>query len=436
MTTLSAALANYLRIRRSESVQFKKVGPALEHFVEFLEENDAQHVTVELAVEWAVLATHASDRHRANRLTMVRGFAAYLRTLDPAHEVPPWGLLPSGKPRTDRPRGHSRDVDRNGTAASATSATDGRLRAALADYLRIRRALGYKLTKDERALRGFVEFLEAKGAQRVTIELALDWVTLPEAGASAYLANRLTMVRQFGSYLRTIDPATEVPPGRLLRAGKRRATPYVYSDREIAALIDAAALLRYPLLAATYRTLIGLLAVSGLRVGEAIRLDLDDIDWERGLLVIRASKFGKTRLVPLHPTAMDALEDYLQRRGGLYPCPVPSAPAVFISAAGTRLIYNSVNFTFLKLARHAGLRPRSPTCRPRGHDLRHTFAVRSVLDGYHGGGDVQPRLSVLSTYLGHVNPSSTYWYLSAAPELLQLAGERLQRHLNQLGDRT
>ena len=186
MTILTAALAEYLRIRRSESVQFKKVGPALEHFVEFLEENDAQHVTVELAVEWAVLATHASDRHRANRLTMVRGFAAYLRTLDPAHDVPPWGLLPSGKPRTDRPRGHSRDVDRNGTAASATPATDRRLRAALADYLRIRRALGYKLTKDERALRGFVDFLEAEGAQRVTVELALDWA------AFSRLARRCT----------------------------------------------------------------------------------------------------------------------------------------------------------------------------------------------------------------------------------------------------
>jgi hypothetical protein len=232
-TTPAAALADYLRIRRTEGVRFKKVRPALEHFVEFLEEHDARHVTVELAVEWAVLATDASDRHRANRLTMVRGFAAYLRTLDPAHEVPSWGLLPSGKPRTDRPCGHSRDTARNGTAASATPATDGRLRAALADYLRIRRALGYKLTKGERALRGFVEFLEAEGAQRVTIELALNWATLPEAGAPGYLANRLTMVRQFASYLRTIDPATEVPPGRLLRAGKRRATPYVYSDCEI-----------------------------------------------------------------------------------------------------------------------------------------------------------------------------------------------------------
>jgi integrase/recombinase XerD len=209
------------------------------------------------------------------------------------------------------------------------------------------------------------------------------------------------MVRQFASYLRTIDPATEVPPSRLLRTGNRRATPYIYSDSEIAALIDAAAMLRYPLLVSTYRTLLGLLAVSGLRVGEAIRLDTGDIDWERGLLIVRDTKFGKTRLVPLHSTAIDALDDYIRRRSRLYPCPETHTPAVFISAAGKRLIYNSVNFTFLKLARRVGLQPRSPTCRPRAHDLRHTMAVRTVLDAYRTGADVHARLSVLSTYLGH-----------------------------------
>jgi integrase len=436
MTALQEALADYLRVRHAEGVQFKKVGPALEHFVEFLEGRGAERVTVELAVEWATLTADATDRHRANRLTMVRGFAAYLRSIDPGNEVPSWGLLPSGKPRTGRPRGRPLDTTPGDITRGAAPMADGGFRAALADYLRIRRALGYKLIKDERTLRNFVEFLEASRAERVTIELALDWVTLPETGAPAYLANRLTMVRQFAAYLRTIDPATQVPPSRLLRAGKRRATPYVYSDREIAALIDAAALLRYPLLVSTYRTLIGLLAVSGLRVGEAIRLDLQDIDRERGLLVVRETKFGKTRLVPLHPTAIEALDDYLRQRGRLYPCPEPRSPAVFISAVGTRLIYNCVNFTFLKLARRAGLRPRSPTCRPRAHDLRHTLAVRTVLDGYHSGADVQARLSVLSTYLGHVNPSNTYWYLSAAPELLALAGERLQIHLDQIGDRT
>ncbi len=359
MTSLHDGLADYLRIRRGEGVKFEKIGLVLEQFVEFLEERGAERVTVELAVDWATLPTEASDLHRANRLTMVRGFAAYLRERDPVNEIPPWGLLPSGKPRTGRPR--RRPVD---------PAPAG-LRAALADYLRIRRALGYKLTKDERALRNFVAFLEASGAVRVTTELALDWATLPENAHPASLANRLTMVRQFASYLRTIDPATEVPPSRLLRAGNRRATPYIYTDSEIAALIDAAAMLRYPLLISTYRTLIGLLAVSGLRVGEAIRLDRDDIDSERGLLIVRNTKFGKTRLVPLHATAIEALDDYIRQRRRLYPCPQPRAPAAFISAAGTRLIYNSVNVTFRKLARRAGLQPRSPTCRPRAHDLRH-----------------------------------------------------------------
>ena len=363
MSPVREALADYLRSRRAEGVQFRKVSPALEHFVEFLEERDAKRVTVELAVEWATLTAAASERHRANRLTMVRGFAAYLRELDPANEVPPWGLLPSGKPRTGRPR--RRPVD---TAPAG-------LRAALADYLRIRRALGYKLTKDERALRNFVAFLEACGAVRVTTELALDWATLPENAHPASLANRLTMVRQFASYLRTVDPATEVPPNRLLRAGNRRATPYIYTDSEIAALIDAAAMLRYPLLVSTYRTLLGLLAVSGLRVGEAIRLDLADIDWDRGLLVVRKTKFGKTRLVPLHPTAMEALDDYIRRRGRLYPCPQPRTPAVFISAAGTRLIYNSVNFTFRKARatrRAATTLPDLPAkgSRPQTHDGR------------------------------------------------------------------
>ncbi len=234
MNALHDMLADYLQIRRAEGAQFTRVGPALAHFVDFVEERGARRVTVELALEWAKQATSASDAHRANRLTMVRGFAAYLRTIDPAHEVPPWGLLPSGQPRTGRPRGHQR-LQRGVEPVGGSG-----LRAALADYLRIRRALGYKLTKDARALRRFVEFLEQRDAERVTIELALDWARVPENGAPAYLSNRLTMVRQFAAYLRTIDPATEIPPGRLLRAGKRRATPYVYSDREIAALIDAA----------------------------------------------------------------------------------------------------------------------------------------------------------------------------------------------------
>lgn len=300
------------------------------------------------------------------------------------------------------------------------------LREALADYLRIRRALGYKLERAGKLLPQFLAYLEQTGADTVTTERALAWATLP-AGSGRWWAFRLSMVRGFAAYLQTLDPATEVPPKDLLAGRPRRATPYLYAEEEVAALLAAAARLRFPLRVATYRTLIGLLAVTGLRVGEAIRLDRGDLDLKHELLVVRDSKFGKSREVPLHQTTIRALRDYLHRRDRLHPS--PSAPALFISPAGTRLLYCNVHATFRQLRRCAGLQPRSASCRPRIHDLRHTFAIRTLLDGYRHDGDVQPRLSLLSTYLGHVHPDSTYWYLSAAPELLALAGQRLERHL-------
>ena len=203
----------------------------------------------------------------------------------------------------------------------------------------------------------------------------------------------------------------------------------MYTDEEIAALLAAAGTLRFPLRVATFRTLLGLLAVTGLRVGEAIRLDRGDLDVAHGLLLVRESKFGKSRELPLHETTVRALQRYLRRRPRLHPRPRPQTEALFLSLAGTRLRYCNVNWTFLRLARQAGLEPRSAACRPRLHDLRHSFAVRTVLDAYRAEADVQARLPLLSTYLGHVDPGATYWYLSAAPELLALAGERLERHL-------
>lgn len=177
----------------------------------------------------------------------------------------------------------------------------------------------------------------------------------------------------------------------------------------------------------TYQTLIGLLAVTGMRVGEAIRLNRDDLDLEHELLIVHNSKFGKSRELPLHPSTIQALQDYLRERDQLHY--TPSEPAVFISTKGTRLVYITVQKTFKELVRRAGLKPRPGRCRPRLHDLRHSFAVATMLDFYRADGDVQPRLPLLSTYLGHVDPRSTYWYMSAAPELLGLAGQRLERHL-------
>ncbi len=301
------------------------------------------------------------------------------------------------------------------------------LRPALNDYLTMRRALGYKLQRAEKLLAQFIGFVEASGSERITIDLALAWATLPAQGAMDWWSGRLTVIRAFASYLHTLDPTTEVPPTELLPSRSHRAVPYLYSDEEVLALMAAAAILRSPLRVLTYETLMGLLAVTGMRVGEVIRLDRSDLDFDTGVLTIRMSKFGKSRELPLHASTLEALQTYLQRRDQLYPR--PTAPSLFISTAGTRLLYCGVHWTFLRLVRRAGLQPRSAACRPRPHDLRHSFAVRTVLDAYRTDADVTARLPLLSTYLGHLHPANTYWYLSAAPELLALAGERLERSL-------
>jgi integrase len=302
------------------------------------------------------------------------------------------------------------------------------LRQALSGYLAVRRALGYKLARPEKLLGQFITYLEQAGAATITTGNALAWATQP-GGDASWHALRLSAVRGFATYLHTIDPAAEIPPADLIPWRPRRATPYLYSHADINALIAAAASLRFPLRVATYQTLIGLLAVTGMRVGEAIRLDRTDVDLAGGVLTVRESKFGKSRLLPLHPTTADALRGYLRLRDRLHPH--PSAPAIFISPAGTRLLYCNVHSTWQQLLARAGLQPRSASCRPRIHDLRHSFAVRSLLDAYAAGQDGQARLTLLSTYLGHVDPGATYWYLSAAPELLALAGQRLDHHLRE-----
>lgn len=299
------------------------------------------------------------------------------------------------------------------------------LRQALADYLTMRRALGYKMDKAERLLGQFVAFAEERGDAHIRTETALAWATRPAGAAAIWYSRRLAEVRLFAQHLRALDPMTEVPPGDLLPARGRRATPYLYTPQEVSDLMRATAILRGSHAPATYRTLIGLLAVTGMRVGEAISLDDDDFDAVHGTLTVRKGKFGKSRELPLHPTTVAALDDYLRhddrpRQAG--------TPALLTNSAGRRLRYGNVQWTFQKLLHHCGIAPRSATCRPRIHDLRHSFAVNTIVDGYRTG-DPGSRLAILSTYLGHADPGDTYWYLSAAPELLGLAGERLERHL-------
>jgi integrase/recombinase XerD len=299
---------------------------------------------------------------------------------------------------------------------------------ALADYLALRRSLGFGLQRAAKLLAQFTAYLDAQAADTITVEAALAWATLPAGAGSRWHAMRLTVVRGFAVHLHALDPVHALIPPDLLPDPGGRATPYLYSDAEVTALMRATAeTAGTPFGAATYATLIGLLAVAGLRVGEAIRLDRDDFDPLAGTLTIRLTKFGKSRLVPLHPTTVTALREYLGRPDRPRPR-IPTA-ALFASSAGTRLRYCVVHRTFQRLVRRAGLEPRSAGCRPRLHDLRHSFAVRTVLDAYRADLDVGARLPLLSTYLGHANPAATYWYLSAAPELLAAAGERLERHV-------
>lgn len=295
----------------------------------------------------------------------------------------------------------------------------------LDNYLTIRRALGFKLINEGRMLADFVAFVEAAGEHTITITTALLWARQPADGCHAYLALRMRAVRGFARYLHGLDPTVQVPPLDLLPARKHRPAPYIYTDREIAALMQAARGLRPRLRADTSGTLIGLLACTGIRIGEAFHLDRTDIDWSQQLLVIRDSKFGKSREVLVHTSTLRALAVYLDSRDRLRPDGDPHS--VFISTRGTRLGHATFYPTFRAVLRLAGLEPPPPLRPPRAHDLRHSFAVKTLLGWYRDEADVAVRMPLLSTYLGHVDPVATYWYLSASPELLGLAARRLER---------
>jgi integrase len=293
------------------------------------------------------------------------------------------------------------------------------------EYLSTRRALGYKLVKQARLVTQFVDHLDRLGATRITTETALSFAMNPENAQPIWWQQRLSAVRGFACYMVTIDPATEVPPGNLLRGAVTRAVPYLYTSSEIIELMASTAVLRPVLRAATYETLIGLLAVTGMRIGEAIALQRDDVDLERGLITIRFSKFDRERLVPLHSSTTAALGSYAARRDERFP--IRRATTFFVSSRGTPLLHSGVQRSFATLVAKVGLQPRSPRCRPRVHDLRHRFAVETLLGWYRSGEDVAAKLPVLSTFLGHVKPRNTYWYLSATPELLALAAARLEQ---------
>jgi integrase/recombinase XerD len=299
------------------------------------------------------------------------------------------------------------------------------LREALADYLRIRRRLGFEMPQDGWLLEGFVGFLEQAGAQRITTELALRWARQPSLAHPHRWRQRLSVARGFARHRATIDPASEVPSKDLLPGTRQRLAPHIYTDAEITALMTAARGLTPLLRAARHETLIGLLAVTGMRPGEAIGLDRADVDLRHGVVHVRAGKQKKQREVPVHESTISALRDYARQRDARFP--TPSTPAFFLGARGQRMRREELNRTFTVLLDETGLQGRGARLRPRPHDLRHSLAVRTLIDWHHAGEDIDRRMPLLSTLLGHVDPASTYWYLEAVPELLELISRRLEQ---------
>jgi integrase len=298
-----------------------------------------------------------------------------------------------------------------------------RLREALEEYLKVRRALGFILAEPSRMLHKFVAYTEQEGASFITTELSVRWAMQPTCQPAQW-ARYLSMVRRFARYVSALDARTEIPPCGLLPYRSRRVQPYLYTNEEIAHLIRAAERLPSPrgLRAATYATLLGLLAVTGMRVSESVGLDRDDIDLSRGILTIRRTKFGKSRMVPLHASTLKALRRYVDLRDRLF----PGVKSFFVNERDSRLNVSIVERTFVRLSRRIGLRGPSDSYGPRLHDLRHRFAVQTLIRWYRGGINVERHLPELSTYLGHVHVADTYWYITAVPELLRLATLRLE----------
>jgi Site-specific recombinase XerD len=295
-------------------------------------------------------------------------------------------------------------------------------------YLAMRRQLGFKLTTFGQRLLSFVGWLETNDMPYLTTDAAVAWATsTPRSHDEVHHSRRLMVVRVFARHLAMLDPANEVPPADILAHHYRRVTPHLFTPEQITRLLAAADGLTPPLLAANWRTLIGLLVVTGLRVGEACRLDRDDVDLHEGILTIRDSKFDKSRQVPIDATTMVALRGYARIRDRY--CPQPATPGFFASTRGTRLDEHNLSKIFARLVAAADI-PLTPGCRrARLADFRHTFATTTLLDWYQQGVNVQARIPWLSTYLGHVDPKSTFWYLTGTPQLLALAAARLDHTL-------
>lgn len=296
-------------------------------------------------------------------------------------------------------------------------------RKAVRDYINLRRSLGYKLVDTASLLADFVSFLENKAAVHITIPLALEWAQKKSAQPAEW-SRRLTAVRGFARHWSATDPKTQIPPWSLLPHRPRRARPYLYTDKEINDLLGAAKQLGGRL-GLTYYSLLGLLSVSGLRISEALNLKIEEVDLVKGIFVIAGSKFGKSRLVPIHASTREVLLRYARDRDRAFG---RKLSFFFVSRRGNRLDAGQVRRTFYRLSRTIGLRGPTASHGPRLHDFRHRFAAQILVNWYRSGQDPERRLPILSTYLGHGHVSDTYWYLTICPELMGLVVKRLEEH--------
>jgi integrase len=297
------------------------------------------------------------------------------------------------------------------------------LRTGLADYLVLRRSLGYKLVRAASVLEDFVSFAEANGCTHVRTEVALTWALRATNAESRWRADRLAMVRGLARYLHAIDSDHEVPPTGLIPGRRRQPAPFLYSDGQVANLMAASRRLRSPIQAATLEAIVGLLWATGLRVAEALRLDNGDLDPGDQTLFVRESKGGRSRIVPVDESVMAALLHYQRVRDEAFSR--PKCSSLFVSTVGRRWHGGNLGAAFKMVVATLDLGTTSAGRAPRLGDLRHSFAVSTLLAWHLDDRDVNAMLPVLSTYLGHVSPSSTYWYLSASPELLAAAAQRL-----------
>ncbi len=292
------------------------------------------------------------------------------------------------------------------------------------DYLRLRRAMGHKLSHHDDLLKSYLAYLESLSETMITIKTAIAWATLPTQALATWRSHRLMVVSGYAAFVHCQQESlAQLIPAGLIPVNVARGMPYIYTPEQRGALMTAAAAVHPPLRAATATTVIGLMAVTGMRISECVQTNITDLDVGNNVLTI-IGKRGKQRFVPVDPSTTVALTNYLKtsRSFGV----VTDPDAFFVNASGRRLRAANMQILFRELATGLGYVARPGGRKPRLHDFRHTFATTTLIRAYQDGVDIDAQIAVLATYLGHVSPTSTYWYLQATPELLELAAARVE----------